>query len=54
MRVDHDKAGIRLNEKVCLKLKKQFPHVRINVEYPPKEKDWNDYLVYEVNKKEKS
>lgn len=53
MRVDHDKAGIRLNEKVCLKLKKQFPHVRINIEYPPKEKDWNDYLVYEVNKKKK-
>ena len=38
MRVDHDKAGIRLNEKVCLKLKKQFPHVRINVEYPPKKR----------------
>ena len=53
MRVDHDKAGIKLNKKVCSELKEQFPHVRINVEYPSKEKDWNDYLVYEVNKKEK-
>ena len=53
MRVDHDKAGIKLNEKVCLELKEQFPHVRVNVEYPPKEKDWNDYLVYQVNQREK-
>ena len=53
MRVDHDKAGIKLNKKVCSELKEQFPHIRISVEYPPKEKDWNDYLVYQINQREK-
>ena len=53
MRVDHDKAGIKLNKKVCSELKEQFPHIRISVEYPKKEKDWNDYLVYQVNQREK-
>lgn len=53
MRVDHDEAGIKLNEKVCSILKEEFPYIRISVQYPIKEKDWNDYLVYEVNKREK-
>ena len=53
MRVDHDAAGIKLNKKVCSELKEQFPHIRISVEYPKKEKDWNDYLVYQVNQREK-
>lgn len=53
MRVDHDKAEIKLNKKVCSELKEQFPHIRISVEYPKKEKDWNDYLVYQVNNREK-
>lgn len=51
--LDHDDAGITAVERISHQLKENYPFVDVSIEYPPAEKDWNDYLVYNVNGAEK-
>lgn len=53
LRLDHDEAGVKASKRIEEKLLNEFPNVNIDVNYPPEEKDWNDYLVYVVHEKEK-
>lgn len=53
LRLDYDEAGMKASKRIEEKLLNEFPNVSIDVDYPPEEKDWNDYLVYSVNGKEK-
>ncbi len=53
LRLDHDEAGINATTRIQNNLKELFPSVEVDIDYPPSEKDWNDYLVYDVNGKEK-
>ncbi len=53
LRVDNDLAGINLVKKVIDRFKSELPQIKLNVDFPKSEKDWNDYLVHVVNRKEK-
>lgn len=53
LRFDNDEAGIKAMKRIKERLQKEFPQIHVDVEYPPAEKDWNDYLVYSVCQKEK-
>ena len=53
LRLDHDEAGMNATTHIQGRLLKEFSQIEIDVDYPPEEKDWNDYLVYVVNEKEK-
>ena len=53
LRLDHDEAGMNATARIQDRLLKEFPQIGIDVDYPPEEKDWNDYLIYAVNEKEK-
>ena len=33
-------------------LNKNYPYIKIDVAYPYRHKDWNDYLVYSIKNKE--
>lgn len=47
------KLTLLVNFILTLTLQEEFPQIHVDVEYPPAEKDWNDYLVYSVCQKEK-
>ena len=49
--LDHDEAGIRTSERIMNKLNGQY-HVRI--QYPPEGKDYNEYLMYVINKEDET
>ncbi|WP_278452459.1 toprim domain-containing protein [Thomasclavelia spiroformis] len=53
LRFDNDEAGIKAMKRIKERLQEEFPQIHVDVEYPPAEKDWNDYLVYSVYQKEK-
>ena len=53
LRLDHDEVGINATTRIQNNLKEDFPSIEVDIDYPPSEKDWNDYLVYDVNGKEK-
>ena len=42
---DNDKAGNRACEEVMAKLADEYPNVKAVACYPPRTKDWNEYLV---------
>ena len=45
--------AIKATTRIQNNLKELFPSIEVDIDYPPNEKDWNDYLVYDVNGKEK-
>ena len=48
-----DEAGINATTRIQNNLKELFTSIEVDIDYPPNEKDWNDYLVFDVNGKEK-
>lgn len=48
LRLDNDKAGKRTVQTIVQILKDKYPHILIDVAYPYRHKDWNDYLVYGI------
>lgn len=49
LRLDNDQAGKRTVEHVSQILKAQYPNILIDIAYPYRHKDWNDYLVYGIH-----
>ena len=52
LRLDNDQAGRQTVHKITQLLNKNYPHIKIDVAYPYRHKDWNDYLVYGIKHKE--
>ena len=52
LRLDNDQAGRHAVHTIIDILNKKYPHIKIDVAYPYRHKDWNDYLVYGIKHKE--
>ena len=52
LRLDNDQAGRWAVHKIVDILNKNYPYIKIDVAYPYRHKDWNDYLVYGIKQKE--
>ena len=52
LRLDNDQAGRHAVHTMIDVLNKNYPHIKIDVAYPYRHKDWNDYLVYGIKHKE--
>ena len=52
LRLDNDQAGRHAVHTMIDILNKKYPHIKIDVAYPYRHKDWNDYLVYGIKYKE--
>lgn len=52
LRLDNDQAGRHAVHTMIDVLNKKYPHIKIDVAYPYRHKDWNDYLVYGIKHKE--
>lgn len=53
LRLDNDEAGVKASNYIKNQLLVKFPDIIVDIDYPPTEKDWNDYLVYDINRREK-
>ena len=51
LRLDNDQAGRHAVHTIIDILNKKYPHIKIDVAYPYRHKDWNDYLVYGIKHK---
>lgn len=51
LRLDNDVAGKRTVHAIVQVLKDKYPHILIDIAYPYRHKDWNDYLVYGIHHK---
>ena len=52
LRLDNDQAGRHAVHTIIDVLNKNYPHIKIDIAYPYRHKDWNDYLVYGIKHKE--
>lgn len=52
LRLDNDQAGRHAVHTIVDILNKDYPSIKIDVAYPYRHKDWNDYLVYGIKHQE--
>lgn len=52
LRLDNDQAGRGAVHTIVDILNENYPYIKIDVAYPYRHKDWNDYLVYGINHKD--
>lgn len=52
LRLDNDQAGKHAVQMIINTLNKNYPSIQIDIAYPYRHKDWNDYLVYGIKKQE--
>ena len=52
LRLDNDQAGKRTVRFIKNILANEYPHILIDIAYPYRHKDWNDYLVYGIHHKQ--
>ena len=52
LRLDNDQAGRQAVHTIVDILNKNYPSIEIDIAYPYRHKDWNDYLVYGIKHKE--
>ena len=48
----YDQAGRQAVHTIVDILNKNYPSIEIDIAYPYRHKDWNDYLVYGIKHKE--